>query len=58
MRDSWWIASASPLDMVQECRAIQDLLDPNDNFYLAVLDFKDTEGWMPSIAWDYFKKHI
>lgn len=57
LRDSWWIASDKPLDVPKICEEIRKFLGDKDHIFLTQLSNTNTNGWLPSSSWNWFKEH-
>lgn len=58
MRDTWWIASDTELDIDAICGKIRTLIGEKDHFFLTRLSQSSINGWLPSSAWDYFSEYV
>ena len=58
MRDSWWIASETELDISAICDQIRTHIGEKDHFFFTKLSDSAINGWLPSSSWNYFSEHI
>ncbi len=54
LRDTWWLASSSSLDLVAIVHEMRDKIGANDGFYVSLLDTNEINGWLPSTLWQWF----
>lgn len=57
LRDSWWIASDSVLDVNSVCEQIRRYMGEKDHLYFGRIDDSNVNGWLPSSAWQWFNSH-
>lgn len=58
MRDSWWIASETELDISAICNQIRTHMGEKDHFFFTKLNETAINGWLPSSSWDFLSEHI
>lgn len=58
LRDSWWIASDKDIDITEAISSIRAHMGDKDHFYFSRLSESDIDGWLPTSAWDFFRKNI
>ena len=57
LRDSWWIASETELDVNIICNQIRNYLGDKDHIFFARLSNVEINGWLPSSSWNWFNEH-
>lgn len=54
MRDTWWIASDTELNINDICNEIRKLIAEKDHFFFTKLSDTGINGWLPSSSWEFF----
>ena len=57
LRDCWWIASDTPLNVDETSDEIRKLMGEKDIFHFGRLPETDVNGWLPSSHWDWLKQN-
>lgn len=55
--DSVWLIHSDTLSASQCYDRIRDNIDDNDNLFVVEITGKNRQGWLPSKAWEWIKKH-
>lgn len=57
LRDSWWIYSQEPMNVIEMRENIKQFLSEQDLFYISELSAGVLNGWMAVSVWDWYKEY-